>query len=50
LLQLQGQNIVLAKCFAALAGLKHAIERGWIILHESGTYLKFTQAGADLFA
>ena len=33
-----------------LAGLKHAIERDWIILHESGTYLKFTQAGADLFA
>ena len=33
-----------------LAGIKHAIERGWIILHESGTYLKFTQAGADLFA
>jgi len=33
-----------------LAGLKHAIERGWIVLHESGTYLKFAQAGADMFA
>ena len=33
-----------------LAGLKHAIERGWIVMHESGTYLKFRQAGADLFA
>lgn len=33
-----------------LAGIKHAIERGWIVMHESGTYLKFTQAGADLFA
>ena len=33
-----------------LAGNKHAIERGWIVLHESGTYLKFTQADADLFA
>lgn len=32
------------------AGLKLAIERGWIVMHESGTYLKFTQAGADLFA
>ena len=32
------------------AGIKHAIERGWIFMHESGTYLKFTQAGADLFA
>jgi hypothetical protein len=32
------------------AGLKLAIERGWLWLHESGTYVKFTQAGADLFA
>ena len=31
-------------------GLKLAIERGWLWLHESGTYLKFTQAGAELFA
>jgi hypothetical protein len=27
-----------------------AIERGWLELHESGTYVKLTQAGADLFA
>jgi hypothetical protein len=32
------------------AGLKHAVERGWIVIHESGTFLRFTQAGADLFA
>jgi hypothetical protein len=32
------------------AGLKLAIERGWLELHESGTYVKFTQTGADLFA
>jgi len=32
------------------AGLKLAIERGWLVLHESGTYAKFTQAGADLLA
>ncbi len=32
------------------AGLKLAIERGWIEIHESGTYVKFTQAGAKLFA
>jgi hypothetical protein len=32
------------------AGIKHAIERGWLTMHESGTYVKFTQAGADLFA
>ena len=32
------------------AGMKLAIERGWLWLHESGTYLKFTPAGAELFA
>ena len=32
------------------AGLNLAIERGWLEIHESGTYVKFTQAGAELFA
>ena len=32
------------------AGLDLAIERGWLLRHESGTYMRFTQAGADLFA
>jgi hypothetical protein len=32
------------------AGLGLAIERGWLVMHESGTYVKFTQAGAELFA
>jgi hypothetical protein len=32
------------------AGLNLAIERGWLETHESGTYVKFTQAGAELFA
>jgi hypothetical protein len=32
------------------AGLKFAIERGWLELHESGTFVKFTPAGAELFA
>jgi len=32
------------------AGLKLAIERGWLWMHESGTYVKFTPAGAELFA
>jgi hypothetical protein len=32
------------------AGLKLAVERGWLVLHESGTFVRFTQAGADLFA
>jgi hypothetical protein len=32
------------------AGLELAIARGWLVLHGSGTYVKFTQAGAELFA
>jgi hypothetical protein len=32
------------------AGLKLAIERGWLTLDRSGTYVKFTRAGAELFA
>jgi hypothetical protein len=32
------------------AALLRAIERGWIVLHESGTFVRFTQADADLFA
>jgi hypothetical protein len=29
------------------AGLDLAIERGWLGLHESGTYVKLMQVGAD---
>jgi hypothetical protein len=32
------------------AGLELAISRGWMELHESGTFVKLTQSGADLFA
>jgi hypothetical protein len=32
------------------AGLRLAVERGWLELHESGTFVRFTQAGLDLFA
>ena len=32
------------------AGLDLAVARGWLVLHESGTYVKFTQTGAELFA
>ena len=32
------------------AGLELAIARGWLELHDSGTFVKFTAAGADLFA
>ena len=32
------------------AGIKVAIERGWLEMHESGTFVTFTPAGAELFA
>jgi hypothetical protein len=32
------------------AGLDRAIANGWLVLHESGTFVRFTQAGADMFA
>ncbi|MCK1638534.1 hypothetical protein IVA95_13210 [Bradyrhizobium sp. 157] len=32
------------------AGLKLAIDRGWLTLHESGIFVTFTPAGAELFA
>ena len=33
-----------------VAGLQTAIERGWLEIHRSGTYVKFTPTGAELFA
>ena len=32
------------------AGIDRAVAKGWLIRHESGTYVKFTEAGAALFA
>jgi hypothetical protein len=32
------------------AGLDLAIVHGWLTLDRSGTFVKFTQAGAELFA
>jgi hypothetical protein len=32
------------------AGLDLAIARGWLVLHESGTFVRFTEGGAELFA
>jgi hypothetical protein len=32
------------------AGLDYAIAKGWLWKHESGTYVKFTPAGAEMFA
>jgi hypothetical protein len=32
------------------AGLERAIAKGWLELHESGTFVKFTEAGAALFS
>jgi hypothetical protein len=33
-----------------VAGLQTAIDRGWLEKHRSGTYVKFTQEGADIFS
>ena len=32
------------------AGIARAVTNGWLWRHESGVYVKFTPAGADLFA
>jgi hypothetical protein len=32
------------------AGMKLALEGGWLVMHESGTFVRFTPAGAELFA
>ena len=32
------------------AALARAVTLGWLWLHESGTYMKFTPCGAELFA
>ena len=32
------------------AGLNRAIAKGWLVLHESGTYVRFTEAGVASFA
>jgi hypothetical protein len=34
----------------ASAALARAVTLGWLLLHESGTYVRFTPAGAELFA
>jgi hypothetical protein len=33
-----------------VAAIERAIANGWLWRHESGTYAKFTEAGAELFA
>jgi len=30
------------------AGLDLAVERGWLVLHESGTFVKFAEGEADM--
>ena len=32
------------------AGFDRALARGWLTQHESGTYVRFTEAGAAMFA
>jgi hypothetical protein len=31
------------------AGIERAISKGWLWQHKSGSYVKFTSAGAELF-
>jgi len=35
---------------ATITGIERAIALGWLWLHESGTYVKFTDSGVALFA
>jgi hypothetical protein len=30
------------------AGIKYAVEKGWLELHESGTYVRLMSAGEEL--
>ncbi|MET4364284.1 hypothetical protein ABIB06_004883 [Bradyrhizobium sp. LB8.2] len=30
------------------AGIRHAVEKGWLDLHESGTYVRVLSQGGDL--
>jgi hypothetical protein len=32
------------------AGMKLVLERSWLVMHESGTFVRFSPAGAELFA
>jgi hypothetical protein len=32
------------------AGIQRAVDKGWMVRHESGTYVKFTPGGTELFA
>jgi hypothetical protein len=32
------------------AGIERAVAVGWLWRHESGTYVKFTEKGAEMFA
>jgi hypothetical protein len=32
------------------AAVQRAVDKGWMVRHESGTYVKFTPSGAELFA
>ncbi|MCP3400204.1 hypothetical protein [Bradyrhizobium sp. CCGB20] len=32
------------------AGIRYAVERGWLMLHESGTYVKLLPSGEELLA
>ena len=50
--KISGPFLYQLKCTPAeyKAGLDRAISNGWLWQHESGTYVKFTESGAMLFA
>ena len=52
--RISGAVLLLSDVSAALsvyrAGMKLAIERGWLDMHESETYMTLMPAGSELFA
>ena len=32
------------------AGIHRTVDKGWMVRHEFGTYVKFTPSGAEMFA
>ncbi len=32
------------------AGIKYAVDQGWLTMHESGTHFRFTEPGKELLA
>jgi hypothetical protein len=48
--KINGPSLYIDRGAEYSAGLKLGVERVWLELHDSGTFVKFTQTGADLFS